>query len=225
MNSVTQISKLETINNQIASQEIEAGRKKGSVNLIAVSKTKSMDQIKPVIDEGHSHFGENKVQEAVMKWQELKKENKVINLHLLGPLQSNKVKIALEIFDVIQTIDREKIVLKIKDLLNSEYHARTYKFFIQVNIGNEEQKSGVKISDLSDFIEWTVKDQKLKVDGLMCIPPYDEDPSLYFNLLRQLCDNHNLQHASMGMTNDFEKAVKFGATYLRVGSGIFGKRS
>ena len=135
------------------------------------------------------------------------------------------MKIALEIFDVIQTIDREKIVLKIKDLLNSQYHARTYKFFIQVNIGNEEQKSGVKISDLSDFIEWTVKDQNLKVDGLMCIPPYDEDPSLYFNLLRQLCDNHNLQHASMGMTNDFEKAVKFGATYLRVGSGIFGKRS
>ncbi len=193
--------------------------------LIAVSKTFPEEIIKKVIEDGHKIFGENKVQEAFSKWKSLKNNYDHLELHLIGPLQSNKVKIALEIFDVIQTIDREKIVLKIKDLLNSEYHARTYKFFIQVNIGNEEQKSGVKISDLSDFIEWTVKDQKLKVDGLMCIPPYDEDPSLYFNLLRQLCDNHNLQHASMGMTNDFEKAVKFGATYLRVGSGIFGKRS
>ena len=193
--------------------------------LIAVSKTFPEEVIKKVIEDGHKIFGENKVQEAFSKWKSLKNKYNNLELHLIGPLQSNKVKIALEIFDVIQTIDREKIVLKIKNLLNSEYHARTYKFFIQVNIGNEEQKSGVKISDLSDFIEWTVKDQKLKVDGLMCIPPYDEDPSLYFNLLRQLCDNHNLQHASMGMTNDFEKAVKFGATYLRVGSGIFGKRS
>ena len=193
--------------------------------LIAVSKTFPEEIIKKVIEDGHKIFGENKVQEAFSKWKSLKNKYNNLELHLIGPLQSNKVKIALEIFDVIQTIDREKIVLKIKDLLNSEYHARTYKFFVQVNIGNEEQKSGVKISDLSDFIEWTVKDQKLKVDGLMCIPPYDEDPSLYFNLLRQLCDNHNLQHASMGMTNDFEKAVKFGATYLRVGSGIFGKRS
>ena len=193
--------------------------------LIAVSKTFPEETIKKVIEEGHKIFGENKVQEAFSKWKSLKNKYNNLELHLIGPLQSNKVKIALEIFDVIQTIDREKIVLKIKDLLNSEYNARTYKFFVQVNIGNEEQKSGVKISDLSDFIEWTVKDQKLKVDGLMCIPPYDEDPSLYFNLLRQLCDNHNLQHASMGMTNDFEKAVKFGATYLRVGSGIFGKRS
>ena len=194
---------------QISKLHKEYSQTSKNPKLIAVSKTFPEEVIKKVIEDGHKIFGENKVQEAFSKWKSLKNNYDHLELHLIGPLQSNKVKIALEIFDVIQTIDR----------------ARSYKFFIQVNIGNEEQKSGVKISDLSDFIEWTVKDQKLKVDGLMCIPPYDEDPSLYFNLLRQLCDNHNLQHASMGMTNDFEKAVKFGATYLRVGSGIFGKRS
>ncbi len=153
MNSVTQISKLETINNQIASQEIEAGRKKGSVNLIAVSKTKSMDQIKPFIDEGHSHFGENKVQEAVMKWQELKKENKVINLHLLGPLQSNKVKQALTLFDTIQSIDRNKIVDEIKK--NDAIVTNEKKFYIQINIGEEPQKSGVLPKNFNDLYQYT----------------------------------------------------------------------
>ena len=193
--------------------------------LIAVSKTFSEEIVKKIIEDGHKIFGENKVQEAQKKWKSLKGIYKDIELHLIGPLQSNKTKSALEIFDVIQTIDREKIVVKIKELIDSEFNERKYKFFVQVNIGNEEQKSGIRITDLRDFIEWTKNDIKLKIEGLMCIPPYDEDPSLYFNLLRNLCDQNNLQHASMGMTSDFKKAIQFGATYLRIGSGIFGNRS
>ena len=196
-----------------------------STKIIAVSKTFSENKIYPLIEYGHNDFGENKVQEALEKWKSLKNEYKDLELHLIGPLQSNKVKIALEIFDVIQTIDREKIVIKIKDLVDSEFKNRKYKFFVQVNIGNEKQKSGVQISDLRNFLTWIKNDIRLKIEGLMCIPPFDEDPSLYFNLLRNLCDKNNLQHASMGMTSDFGKAIQFGATYLRVGSGIFGKRS
>ena len=211
------------INDKIKSAASQAGRSLEDIKLIAVSKKKSTDLITAAHHCGLTNFGENYLQESVEKISSI--NSKEIDWHFIGNIQSKKSSQIAQYFSWVHTIDREKIVLKIKDLLNSEYHARSYKFFIQVNIGNEEQKSGVKISDLSDFIEWTVKDQNLKVDGLMCIPPYDEDPSLYFNLLRQLCDNHNLQHASMGMTNDFEKAVKFGATYLRVGSGIFGKRS
>ena len=193
--------------------------------LIAVSKTFSEEVIKEVIEEGHKIFGENKVQEALKKWKPLKTKYKNIELHLIGPLQSNKTRDALEIFDVIQTIDMEKIVNKIKELIDSDFNQRIYKFFVQVNIGDEKQKNGIQIKDLKNFLEWTKNDKKLKVEGLMCIPPFEEDPSLYFNLLRNLCDQNNLKHASMGMTNDFEKAIKFGATYLRVGSGIFGERA
>jgi len=219
------VTNYRNIISQISKFHKEFSQTSKNPNLIAVSKTFPEEIIKKIIEDGHKIFGENKVQEAFNKWKSLKNNYENLELHLIGPLQSNKVKMALEIFDVIQTIDREKIVLKIKDLLNSEFQTRSYKFFVQVNIGDEEQKSGIKISELSAFLEWINKDQKLTVDGLMCIPPYDEDPSLYFNLLRQLCDKHNLKHASMGMTGDFEKAIKFGATYLRVGSGIFGKRS
>lgn len=193
--------------------------------LIAVSKTFSEQLIKEVIDEGHRVFGENKVQEAFKKWIVLKNIYKDIELHLIGPLQSNKIKMALEVFDVIQTIDREKIVLKIKDLIDSDFKKRTYKFFIQINIGDEKQKNGIQVDDLKGFLEWIKYDVKFKIDGLMCIPPFDQDPSLYFNLLRNLCDQNNLVHASMGMTNDYKKAIQFGATYIRIGSGIFGDRS
>ena len=147
-----------------------------------------------------------------------------IELHLVGPLQSNKVKMALEVFDVIQTIDREKIIHKIKDLVNNYFEKKKFKFLVQVNIGDEKQKSGIRISELKDFLDWIKNDKKLKIDGLMCIPPFDEDPSLYFNLLRNLCDQYKLQHASMGMSNDFDKAIQFGATYVRIGSGIFGNK-
>jgi len=189
--------------------------------LIAVSKTFSEDKIQLVIDQGHFIFGENKVQEATKKWINLKKKNKKIELHLIGPLQSNKVKEALEVFDVIQTIDREKIVKKIKNHLNT----KQTKFFVQVNIGDEPQKNGLKISEVDAFVSWCINDMNLKIDGLMCIPPVEGESSYYFNLLSNLKQNLKLQHASMGMSNDFAKAIQFGATYLRVGSAIFGNRS
>ncbi len=189
--------------------------------LIAVSKTFSEDKIQLVINQGHHVFGENKVQEATKKWINLKKRNKNIELHLIGPLQSNKVKEALEVFDVIQTIDREKIVKKIKDNLN----AKETKFFVQVNIGNEPQKNGLKISEVDAFVKWCVNDMNLRIDGLMCIPPVDGESSYYFNLLSNLKEKLRLTHASMGMSSDFAKAIRFGATYLRVGSAIFGNRN
>ncbi len=189
--------------------------------LIAVSKTFSEDKIQLVINQGHHVFGENKVQEATKKWINLKKRNKNIELHLIGPLQSNKVKEALEVFDVIQTIDREKIVKKIKDNLN----VKETKFFVQVNIGNEPQKNGLKISEVDAFVKWCVNDMNLRIDGLMCIPPVDGESSYYFNLLSNLKEKLRLTHASMGMSSDFAKAIRFGATYLRVGSAIFGNRN
>jgi pyridoxal phosphate enzyme (YggS family) len=189
--------------------------------LIAVSKTFSEEKIQLVIDQGHHIFGENKVQEATEKWIDLKKRNKKIELHLIGPLQSNKVKQALEVFDVIQTIDREKIVKKIKDNLNK----KEIKCFVQVNIGNEPQKNGLKISEVDAFVRWCINDMNLRIDGLMCIPPIEGEPSYYFNLLSNLKEKLKLEHASMGMSNDFAKAIQFGATYLRVGSAIFGNRS
>ena len=189
--------------------------------LIAVSKTFSEEKIQSVIDQGHYIFGENKVQEATEKWINLKKRNKKIELHLIGPLQSNKVKQALEVFDVIQTIDREKIVKKIKDNLNK----KEIKCFVQVNIGNELQKNGLKISEVDAFVKWCINDVKLEIDGLMCIPPIEGEPSYYFNLLSNLKEKLKLEHASMGMSNDFAKAIQFGATYLRVGTAIFGNRN
>ena len=189
--------------------------------LIAVSKTFSEDKIQLVIDQGQLIFGENKVQEATQKWIGLKKRNKEIELHLIGPLQSNKVKEALKVFDVIQTIDREKIVKKLRDNLNG----KKTRFFVQVNIGDEPQKSGLNVSEVDAFVKWCVNDMDLKVKGLMCIPPIDKEPSYYFNILSNLKEKLELEHASMGMSNDFAKAIQFGATYLRVGSAIFGNRS
>ena len=180
-----------------------------------------MPKIQLVIDQGQLIFGENKVQEATQKWIGLKKRNKKIELHLIGPLQSNKVKEALKVFDVIQTIDREKIVKKLRDNLNG----KKTKFFVQVNIGDEQQKSGLNVSEVDAFVKWCVNDMDLKVNGLMCIPPIDKEPSYYFNILSNLKEKLELEHASMGMSNDFAKAIQFGATYLRVGSAIFGNRS
>ena len=188
--------------------------------LIAVSKTFPEEKIQTIIDQGHKIFGENKVQEATQKWINLKKKNKQIELHLIGPLQSNKVKEALEIFDVIQTIDREKIVKKICNNLSE----KEIKFFVQVNIGDEPQKNGLRISEIDAFVKWCTNDMNLKIAGLMCIPPIDGESSYYFNILTNLKEKLNLEHASMGMSNDFAKAIQFGATYLRLGSAIFGER-
>ena len=188
--------------------------------LIAVSKTFPEEKIQLVIDQGHHIFGENKVQEATEKWINLKKRNKNIELHLIGPLQSNKVKQALEVFDVIQTIDREKLVKKITENLNK----KEIKCFVQVNIGNELQKNGLKISEVDAFVKWCINDVKLEIDGLMCIPPISEEPSMHFALLQKIATRNNLSELSMGMSSDYEDAIKFGATSVRIGSLLFGER-
>ncbi len=210
------ISQIERYNKQFSSTS-------QNPKLIAVSKTFPEEKIQFIINEGHLAFGENKVQEAIKKWPNLKKKNYNLELHLIGPLQSNKVKEAVQIFDVIQTIDREKIVKKIKEQIEKT-NKNNMKFFVQVNIGNEAQKSGVNTEELKNFLDWCRNDVELNITGLMCIPPLGEEPSLYFNLLRNLCNKHDLQHASMGMSGDFVKAIQFGATYLRLGSAIFGAR-
>ena len=184
-----------------------------------------MEKINLVIQNGHKVFGENKVQEAYTKWRDFKTTNKNIELHLIGPLQSNKVKIALEVFDVIQTLDREKIASKIKDFITSNQIKKSYEFFAQVNIGKEPQKSGIEINEVPEFVNWCRNDMNLNLTGLMCIPPLDDEPSIYFNLLRSLCDKNDLKNASMGMSGDFEKAIQFGATHIRIGTGVFGPRT
>ena len=222
MNSGKSISKLEIIKNQIAELEIDAGRKKGSVKLIAVSKTKPMDQIKPVIDEGQLDFGENKVQEAVVKWQELKEKNKTIGLHLLGPLQSNKVKKAFGIFDYIHSLDRNSLAEKISD--EAQRKGFCPKIFIQVNTGLEQQKAGIEPENLYEFIKTIRKFMSLNIVGLMCIPPINDVPKKHFQFLKRLADENDLLELSMGMSADYKAAINSGATYIRVGTAIFGSR-
>ena len=222
MNSEKPISKLETIKNQIAEQEIRAGKKKGSVKLIAVSKTKPMNQIEPVIEEGQSHFGENKVQEAALKWQEFKKKNKTIDLHLLGPLQSNKVKKVFGLFDYIHSLDRNSLAEKISD--EAQKRGFCPKLFIQVNTGLEEQKAGIEPEKLNDFVKSIRKSLDLNIVGLMCIPPINDAAETHFKLLKKLADENGLLELSMGMSSDYVAAIKCGATYVRVGTAIFGLR-
>ena len=195
-------------------------------NLIAVSKQFPKETIQILINKGHKIFGENKVQEAQSKWIDLKRENpeKKIELHLIGPLQSNKANLALDIFDVIQTVDREKIALKLNKYLEEKTDVKK-KFLIQVNIGDEKQKSGIEENLVQQFFRWCSNDLKLNIIGLMCIPPFGEPPEPFFKRLRNLCDQLNLKHASMGMSNDFESAIEHGATFVRVGTGIFGERN
>tara|TARA_B100000963_G_scaffold243459_1_gene213138 strand:+ start:218 stop:886 length:669 start_codon:yes stop_codon:yes gene_type:complete len=221
MNSGTK-SNLEIIKNKIAALEIEAGKKKGFVKLIAVSKTKPIDQIKPVIDEGQLHFGENKVQEAVLKWQELKEKNKTIDLHLLGPLQSNKVKKVFGIFDYIHSLDRNSLAEKISDEVQKKGFCP--KLFIQVNTGLEQQKAGIEPEKLNEFIKTNRRFMDLNIVGLMCIPPINEVPETHFKFLKKLADENGLAELSMGMSSDYIAAIRSGATYIRVGTAIFGSR-
>ena len=222
MNSGKPISNLEIIKNQIAELEIEAGQKKGSVKLIAVSKTKPMDQIKPVIEKGQFHFGENKVQEAVLKWQELKEKNKTIDLHLLGPLQSNKVKKVFGIFDYIHSLDRNALAEKISDEVQKKGFCP--KLFIQVNTGLEQQKAGIEPEKLDEFIKAIRRFMDLNIIGLMCIPPIKDVPETHFKFLKKLADENGLPELSMGMSSDYIAAIKSGATYVRIGTAIFGSR-
>ena len=189
------------------------------INLVVVTKNRSLDLIRPIIKAGHVHFGENKVQEAKNKWEEIKKKEAYLNLHLIGRLQSNKAKDAFKIFDFIHTLDNEKLAKIFSNLENN--CEKKLKYFIQVNIGDEPQKSGIELSKLEPFIKYCKHDLKLNILGLMCIPPKDLNASIFFQNLKKENDKNLLQDLSMGMSSDYEDAIKFGATYLRLGSLIF----
>ena len=190
--------------------------------IIAVSKTFPIENILPLIDHGHLHYGENKVQEALDKWTDIKNQNKNIKLHLIGRLQSNKVKFALKIFDYIHSVDSEKLATKIAD--EQIKQGKKPKIFIQVNIGNEDQKSGINKERLGDFYKFC-KDLNLDVIGTMCIPPNDQNTKKYFFEMNRINQELNFKELSMGMSGDFLEAVKNSATYVRVGSKIFGSRA
>ena len=190
--------------------------------IIAVSKTFGMDKISPLIAHGHLDFGENKVQEANEKWSEVKLRNNDIKLHLIGGLQTNKVKIAVKLFDYIHSVDSEKLAKKISD--EQQKQNKKVKVFIQVNIGDEDQKSGVNKSSVSRLYSYC-KTLSLNVIGLMCIPPLEKSPNIFFREMRILNKNLNLNELSMGMSSDYLEAIKNSATYVRIGSNIFGERT
>ena len=189
--------------------------------IIAVSKTFGLDKILPLIEYGHLDYGENKVQEAIEKWTEIKIEKPEIKLHLIGKLQTNKVKFAIRIFDYIHSVDSAKLAKKISDEQTKQN--KKIKMFIQVNIGSEEQKSGVNIHEIDELLSFC-KELRLDVIGLMCIPPANEEPNEYFKRINFLNNKYNLKEASMGMSSDYLKAIENNTSYLRIGSSIFGKR-
>ena len=194
-----------------------------SVNIIAVSKTFSLGYISPLIEHGHLHFGENKVQEALTKWTDQKKINQNLRLHMIGKLQSNKVKDAVKLFDYIHSLDNQKLadtIAKHQKNLN-----KNLEHFIQVNIGNELQKSGIPVGELDAFYNYCVNEINLKIIGLMLIPPIDQKPHKYFKFLNELNKSLSLENISMGMSADYIEAIKYGSTFVRVGSSIFGSRS
>jgi len=194
-----------------------------NTKIIAVSKNFSIEKINPLIKAGHKDFGENKVQEATLKWSGVLKENTDINLHLLGHLQSNKVSEAVNIFNYIHSLDSEKLANKF--MQEQEKTKKKLKYFIQINVGEEKQKSGISIKESHDFINFCRNEAKLEILGLMCIPPLNEEPNSYFSKLRELVQSNGLLDLSMGMTHDYVDAIRHGATYIRIGTGIFGERA
>ena len=191
-------------------------------NIIAVSKTFSIDVIKPLIEHGHLHYGENKVQEAVRKWTEIKKNKEDLKLHMIGKLQSNKVKYVIPLFDYIHSLDN----LKLAEKISSEQKKinRRLKIFIQVNIGDEDQKNGIHKNQVSQFFKKCINDFNLDIIGLMCIPPVNKDINSYFSSMNELNNSLGLNQLSMGMSSDYLKAREHGATFVRIGSKIFGNR-
>ncbi|MGV1753776.1 YggS family pyridoxal phosphate-dependent enzyme [Agrobacterium sp. CG674] len=215
-------ARLEDITQRIATVAEKADREAGSVALVAVSKTFEADTIQLVIDCGHRIFGENRVQEAQGKWPGLKEKTGGIELHLIGPLQSNKAADAVALFDVIETVDREKIARALADECNKQ--GRALRFYVQVNTGMEPQKAGIDPRETVAFVAMCRDELKLNVEGLMCIPPAEEYPGPHFALLAKLAKECGVEKLSMGMSGDFETAIEFGATSVRVGSAIFGTR-
>lgn len=210
------------VRDTIAETAKNYGREPGDVQLVAVGKTFDADCMRAALSAGQRVFGENRVQEAAGKWPDLRAEYPDLELHLIGPLQTNKVKQALELFDVIQTVDRPKLAKALaRDMEKMDRHPR---LFIQVNTGEEEQKAGVLPADADAFIKECRDGLGLPIVGLMCIPPVEAEPSLHFALLRKIAQRNGLTGLSMGMSGDYDVAVQFGATHVRVGSAIFGKR-
>lgn len=214
--------KLEKVRTAIAAAETEARRTTGSVRLVAVSKTKLTEEIRPVIAAGQRVFGENRVQEAQAKWPQLRAETSDLELHLIGPLQSNKTADAVALFDVIQTVDREKIAREIAREIKKQ--GREPELYVQVNTGSERQKAGIEPDAAESFIALCRNELELKIAGLMCIPPLDENPGPHFALLAGIGRKTGIGRLSMGMSDDFEIAIAMGATEVRVGSAIFGAR-
>jgi pyridoxal phosphate enzyme (YggS family) len=203
-----------------AAQSVE--RKAADIDLVAVSKVHGLETIQPALSAGHRRFGENRVQEANEKWPDLKKQYSDISLHLIGGLQTNKVKEAVALFDVIETLDRPKLAKALAKEI--EEQNRDIKLYIQINTGEEEQKGGCLPKDADDFIRYCIDELKLPIIGLMCIPPADEEPSVHFAFLKKIAKRHGLDKLSMGMSGDYEAAIRQGATSVRVGTAIFGQR-
>lgn len=214
--------RLQDVRDKIAKAAQEAGREPDSVSLVAVSKTFDAEHIRPTIQVGQRVFGENRVQEAQGKWPALKAETPAIELHLIGPLQSNKAADAVALFDVVETVDREKIARALAEEVKRQ--GRSIRFYIQVNTGLEPQKAGIAPDDVAAFVGTCRDELGMQIEGLMCIPPFDENPGPHFALLAKLAGENGLEKLSMGMSGDFETAIGFGATSVRVGSAIFGTR-
>ena len=216
------VEQLAAVRARIAAAEREAGRAAGAVNLVAVSKTFDADAIRPVITAGQRVFGENRVQEAQGKWPALRQKFPGIELHLIGPLQSNKAKEAVALFDVIETVDRDKIAAELAREMRRQ--GRAPKLYVQVNTGSEPQKAGIGPREAVAFVQHCREAHGLALEGLMCIPPLEENPGPHFALLEKLARQVGVEKLSMGMSADYELAVAFGATSVRVGSAIFGAR-
>ena len=216
------LEKLKFIKNKI-NEIIDKKQLKTKPQIIVVTKTFPIENIVPLIEGGHIHYGENKIQEAEKKWGQIKKNNKNLFLHMVGKLQSNKAKKAVDLFDYIHSLDSEKLALRI-----SQYQKelnKDVKLFIQLNIGSEKQKSGISVNNLKNFYNYCVNDLSLNVIGLMCLPPMDDDSDKYFKLLKKNSDDLNLKELSMGMSSDFDNAVINGSTFLRLGTIIMGERN
>ena len=216
------IENLNYIQNQINSKILKSNIKNYKPKIIAISKTFKIDHILPLIDHGHTDFGENKVQEALEKWKEIKSNNKNLKLHMVGKLQSNKVKFALPLFDFIHSLDNLKLAKKISE--EQKKYEKKPKIFIQINIGDESQKSGLEKDKLKNFYNECI-DLNLNIIGTLCLPPMNKDSKVFFSEMKKINSNLNLNELSMGMSEDYLSAIEYDSTYLRIGSKIFGARN
>lgn len=220
--SIDRVANLHEVEAAMRTATEAAGRTANPPVLVAVSKTKPAEAIRPVLEAGQRCFGENRVQEAISKWPALKDEFPDTELHLIGPLQTNKAREAVRLFDVIETVDRPKLALALAKAMAQE--GKTPKLFVQINTGLEPQKAGIAPEDADSFLASCQQEHGLTIAGLMCIPPFGENPSLHFALLEKIARRNNITRLSMGMSADYETAIAFGATHIRVGTAIFGAR-